>query len=150
MEKRKGSRAEREIVRLLAAVMEAVEKAAPVAVYPHSENVRRSGIQLFRPGEDILGVPLRAIEVKCQTRLHVAAWWEQCLSQAPGRRFPVLFYKTNRKWRVRSFATLLANGLVDTAHQIVAEYDIAAFLSWYAESYREWLPRPSQAACEMQ
>jgi len=90
----KGHDGEREMVRLLGAV---VEEIVGRQMLKRNLNQTRDG------GHDIAGLDFLALEVKRQETLDVESWWRQTLTQAEkaGGLTPVLVYRQNgRKWQV--------------------------------------------------
>ena len=74
----KGKRGEREACDELQPTIDAVAKALGMEAPRIRRNLQQSG----DGGEDLIGLPWYAIEVKrCET-LNLAAWWRQCVTQA--------------------------------------------------------------------
>lgn len=143
----KGARAEREIAKFFAELMEKIEAevlASHGITSEQSTEVRRTAKPMFSSGQDIAGVPGLSIEVKHVQANLVDKHWEQCKKQAGSNvlHFPVLFYKKDRyPWRVRSFASLQNPAASKVDRWIVANYELWEFLSWYGEYYRDLLVR---------
>ena len=100
----KGQRGEREICGILQDISDRVcfEKKIP------APEVVRNLVQSRNGGEDIVGLPGLAVEVKRQENLQLASWWKQTLEQAQrARAIPVLVYKRNyQPWKVVMLASL--------------------------------------------
>lgn len=74
----KGKRGEREVCDELQPTVDSVAKALGMSAPRVRRNLQQSG----DGGEDILGLPWYAIEVKrCET-LALDRWWQQCVTQA--------------------------------------------------------------------
>ncbi len=121
--RQKGHDGEREVVRVLAPVVEAVLG---------EPRVRRNLMQTREGGHDICGLEHLAVEVKrCET-LEIEKWWKQTLRQAEnaGGAIPVLMFRQNRgKWRVMMF------GIVG-ATVCRVEIDMGTFCMWLGEDLK--------------
>ena len=74
-------------------------------------------------GSDILGLDGWAIEVKRAKTSQLKSWWEQTVRQAGTTKFPVLWYRLDRKyWRV-----------VIPLHAITLDFGHNLDLEWTAE-----------------
>lgn len=110
----KGASAERELANVLQL---AVDAALPPS---KAIKIKRNLEQYQEGGDDLMGLPFLAIEVKRCEKLQIGSWWQQCLDQAKGR-IPVLAYRQNNKpWRVRM--------LLDCYGDVVVEVSIHDFL----------------------
>lgn len=105
MSRNKGKRGEREVVKLLQAVIDGVQNK--------DEKIRlqRNSLQSDGGGMDIVGLEGYAIEVKYQENLQLEQWWRQTVVQSKGRLVPVLVYrKSHSPWRVRTYGVLPVGG----------------------------------------
>lgn len=99
----KGQRGEREVNKILQAI---IDKVYVSAGFSHVRNqipfLERNQMQSYKGGCDIVGIDWIAIEVKHQETFHLKDWWSQCERQARKEdKMPVLFYrKNNIKFRV--------------------------------------------------
>lgn len=101
----KGKGGEREVAKLLNAVIQEVLRAqqwSPEAIKAAEQCVQRNQNQSAVGGADLANVFGLAVEVKRQETLSVNSWWAQCCaSAARNREFPVLIFRQNNKaWRI--------------------------------------------------
>ena len=113
----KGQEGEREVIRLLAPIVE--EVCGQESTLSRNLNQTREG------GHDIVGLDWLAIEVKRQETLDVENWWRQTLRQAGDKREPVLIYRQNRKsWHVVMWAKV-------GEHRCRATISLQDFQDWF-------------------
>lgn len=113
----KGHDAEREVVRILGAVIEEILG---------EPTLHRNLNQTRQGGHDIAGLEFLALEVKrCET-LEIEKWWQQTLRQAEqaGGAIPVLMYRQNRK----PWTYLMIGQIGRVVCRVAVEQD--AFLEW--------------------
>jgi hypothetical protein len=126
MQRNKGQRGEREVLKLFATAFEAVGRS------DLAEVLKRNVGQSDRGGFDIVGIPGIALEVKYQETLAIEQWWKQTLEQA-GKDLPVLMYRSNRtKWRCRCYTWLTVGGC-----WVVSDLDAHAFIASYSKTLRK-------------
>lgn len=122
----KGKEGERQVIRLLQPVVNAVYEAhglEPVLL-------QRNTLQSDRGGCDLAGLNWLALEVKRQEQLAVPQWWQQTLRQAQGVKTPVLFYRRNNEdWKVVVEVSMEpVNGW---SMPVVATISPADFVEWF-------------------
>lgn len=129
MARSKGQRGEREAIKVLQPVVNALYqqlgRSPPL--------LERNLLQTRRGGYDIVGVDWMALEVKrCET-LHLESWWQQCLKSAAVGQEPILMYRKNRgKWRIKMYGSLglvECNGLGKTLVDIA----LTPFLAYFEQ-----------------
>lgn len=138
----KGQRGEREVVKLLQAVVDVVRrrKSLPPIV------LQRNTLQAHLGGEDLMGLDGFAVEVKFQENENVPAWWRQAISQAVKRsqvtgqpHVPILFWRASRsKWSVRFRAYVNTPGDRDQI-EMDLETSVEEFIEWFGNAYDEKL-----------
>lgn len=91
----KGSNGEREVLRIL-------EDELGVKLTKNRNQTDRGGRDLIEDADRLQVLLPFAVEVKRQEKECLPAWWAQTVEQArSSSRFPVLFFRSNRrKWRV--------------------------------------------------
>lgn len=132
----KGQRGEREVVRLLQDVANAVTTRLQVDPIL----LQRNQMQSWKGGDDIHGLDWIAFEVKFCEAEQLPAWWRQCLAQAAAKRaVPCLWYRSaGQPWKVR--VRLYANTPGDRDQiEMDATVDSTDFLSWFENALVEQL-----------
>ena len=121
----KGQRAERESIKLLQPIVNAVYDSFGL----EAPYLQRNTLQSDRGGFDIVGLEWLALEIKHQETLNLKSWWDQCLRQSSKYQEPVLMYKQNNvKWRVRIIVRLpIGEQNVDA----LVDIDLESFLQWF-------------------
>lgn len=143
----KGANGEREVAAMLNGIIVEVMTAMafpPEQITAAQKSVQRNQNQSAVGGCDLTNVFGMAVEVKRQENLAVPAWWRQTVAAAErNNELPVLMYRQNRKhWHVRTYAWLALPGgdggsaLWSRQQQIVAEFDIDTFKSYFAQWVR--------------
>lgn len=104
MSRNKGKRGEREVIGILQPIIN--EERAALGLPPVV--IKRNLMQSYSSGgQDIVGVPWLALEVKYQENTQVDKWWQQAVDQAKPGQEPVLIYRGNHQsWRVVLYAYL--------------------------------------------
>lgn len=134
----KGQRGEREVVKLLQAIIDVVRsnRGLPPLI------LQRNALQSHLGGEDIYGLAGFSVEVKYQELEYQPSWWQQCLRQAvASNAVPVLFYRKSKQiWRVKLRA------YVETPHakdsiECDVEMPIEDFTEWFGHAYDESVER---------
>ncbi len=115
----KGASAEREVIQLLAPVIE-----------PFGIELKRNLEQTRSGGCDLVGIPGMAIEVKRQENLAINSWWSQTVRQALQRKeMPVLIFRQSRqRWKVCLPAYLVCANAEDREYIIVGSDVFCMFL----------------------
>ena len=143
--RQKGANGEREIANMLNGIIVEVMTAMafpPEQITAAQKSVQRNQNQSAVGGCDLTNVFGMAVEVKRQEQLAVPAWWRQTTAAAErNNELPVLMYRQNRKaWRVRTYAWLALPGtdpgMWSRQQQIVGEFDIDTFKSYFAQWVR--------------
>ena len=134
--RQKGQRGEREVVKLLQAVVDRVSQLRG-AIAPH---IQRNQLQSDDGGEDLAGLPGFAVEVKFQENESVPAWWRQACDQAAQRQaVPILFYRgSGQKWKVKFRAYVNTPKDVDQIEMDLTT-SVEDFVEWFANAYAETL-----------
>lgn len=132
----KGQRGEREVVKLLQAIVDKVHRD-----FPHigaAPTLQRNALQAHLGGEDIHGLEGFSVEVKFQENVQVGQWWKQALAQAAkANAVPVLFWRQSaQKFKVRFRACVSTPGDRD---QIEMDLDVSLeeFTEWFGYAYAE-------------
>lgn len=132
----KGQRGEREVVKLLQAVVDVIRMrlGQPPIV------IQRNQLQSHLGGEDLTGLDGFAVEVKFQETLVIPAWWKQACDQAALKdAVPILFYRVTRsKWTVMFRAYVETPGGNDSIEMDVTT-TADEFVSWFGNAYAESL-----------
>lgn len=141
----KGAVGEREVADMLNAIVTEVMVAMGYpaeTVEAAKRTIQRNQNQSAVGGCDLTNVFGMAVEVKRHENLQIPAWWRQCVGAADrNNELPVLMYRQNRKaWHVRTYAWLALPGADPGSwsrqQQIVAEFDITTFKTWFAQWVR--------------
>lgn len=140
----KGKEGEREMVRELAAVIEACIRSEPSwdaeTIQLLRDAPQRNQNQSAVGGGDInlLGV---SFEVKRQEALSVNTWWAQCVKSAQRNNdVPVLVYRQNRKaWHVVMGASIAYSHSGSIAARVTIDFDTfkAWFYQWVKQQVRD-------------
>jgi hypothetical protein len=105
----KGKRGEREVVKLLQAVVDKVHNEKSSGL--DCPRLQRNTLQSDKGGFDIVGLDWLAVEVKYHETLAVKQWWQQTVKQAKPGQQPVLFYRKSRSpWHVVTLVQLPGSG----------------------------------------
>lgn len=115
LQRRKGANGERELARLL-------QDHLGVAMV-------RNLVQARDGGQDLLGLPGWAIEVKRAARPRISEWWQQTCdqAQATGQR-PALFYRLDRQpWRAVLALRHVAAGFASAPLELRVETNLDGF-----------------------
>lgn len=143
--RQKGANGEREVATMLNSI---ITQVMTDMNYPEpdilaaAKCVQRNQNQSAVGGCDLSNVFGMAVEIKRQENLQVPAWWRQTVAAAErNNELPVLMYRQNRKaWHVRTYAWLALPGggpvVWSKQQQIVAEFDIETFKSYFANWVR--------------
>jgi hypothetical protein len=131
----KGQRGERQVVKLLQAIVDTVHQRRGLALIL----LQRNQLATWQGGEDITGLEGFCIEVKWQEIGWNPEWWKQCLAQAAYRPgwTPVLFYRaSHQKWNVKLRA--FVNTPMDT-EQVESDITMSIddFVEWFGYAYSE-------------
>lgn len=135
----KGKEGERELVRILAAVIERViadNAYDPDTVATLRAAPQRNQNQSAEGGGDInlLGI---SFEVKRQEQLSVNTWWRQCcVSAQRNKDVPVLVYRQNRReWHVVMMAHLYVSPTMQLPTRVTT--DMHALEVWFYQWVKE-------------
>lgn len=130
----KGQRGEREVVKLLQAVVDARR------THFHLEPIvlQRNALQAHLGGTDLHGLDGFAIEVKFCENEQLSSWWRQTLRQAEkAGGVPILLYRATRcPWSVKM--RVFVNTPADRDQiEMDVEVTIEDFMSWFESAYDE-------------
>jgi hypothetical protein len=130
----KGQRGERQVVKLLSNVVDAVRTRYGLP----SVDIQRNTLQSDKGGHDLLGVEGFSIEVKFHEKEFSSGWWLQCKSQATKYGgLPVLFYRRSQmRWRVMFQPDVIIPGTA-RGISIPVMTDVEDFIQWFAVAYGE-------------
>ncbi len=126
----KGKRAEREVVKLLQAVIDEVCEIKEIEPIKLERNL----LQANKGGYDIFGLDWLALEVKHQETFNLNQWWKQAKDQAKEDQIPVLMYrKNNVKFRVRMYGwlPLSYSNLNGKGKWALVDIALDDFLEWF-------------------
>lgn len=129
----KGQRGEREVVKLLQAVVDVVRTRRGLP----SLLLQRNTLQSDKGGEDIAGLKGFAIEVKWQESMTpFNQWWNQCLRQAERcQGVPILFYRASHQpWKVKMRAFVLTPTDRDSV-EMDMQISVEDFIEWFGDAY---------------
>lgn len=126
MAKTKGANAEREVVKILQPIVDAVYASVGL----ESPTIKRNLEQTRGGGYDLVGVDWLALEIKRQEQLSIEAWWRQTVKQTKPGQTPVLMYRqNNKKWRVVTMVALRTQP--SKAISVRAEISLDDFLVYF-------------------
>lgn len=144
--RQKGQEGEREIARMLNAIVATVRKEQMLPrLDTRDELFQRNQNQSAVGGADLSNPLHLEIEVKRQEQLSINTWWKQCTeSAARTGGVPILIFRQNRKaWRVMLPADLpiqsRGEGRYSCIPNVRAEIDIETFKLWFKEYYKTWI-----------
>lgn len=142
----KGQEGEREIAKILNAIVSEVRAANGYpAIATRDELFQRNQNQSAVGGADLSNPMGLEIEIKRQEALSVNGWWKQCKASAERTGgVPVLIFRQNRKpWRVVLEGEIPVRIPGSSGHQALSnvriEVDIDTFKNWFRVYYQKWL-----------